>query len=96
MGMSLEDYLGLTPYQFGKAYELFIQRIKRDREYTTNEMWQVARWQVFRMLCPPKQKRITIFDLIELPGDADLKKLKEANEPKKDQDRFRKLKDKWK
>jgi len=97
MGMSLETYLGLTPSQFQRAYELYLEKIKSDREHAENVAWQVARWQVFRTLCPPAKKQISVFDLIELPGDKALRKLKTGkNKPVKDPKRFAALAEKWK
>lgn len=97
MGMSLETYLQLTPYQFQKAYNNFIEKTKTDRQAHENVAWQVARWQVFRTLCPPKKKKINVFDLIELPGDELLRKPKTGGgRPEKDEARFRALAEKWK
>jgi hypothetical protein len=98
MGMSMETYLQLTPYQFQKAYEYFLEKTRLDREHAENVAWQVGRWQVFRTLCPPNKKKISVFDLIELPGDQALKKSKAKRKgiPEKDENRFRKLAEKWK
>lgn len=100
MGMSLETYLQLTPYQFQKVYECYLDKIKKDREYAENVAWQVGRWQVFRTLCPPTKKKIGVFDLIELPGDEQYKKAaakaRAKGRPEKDENRFRKLAEKWK
>jgi hypothetical protein len=96
MGMSLDTYLGLTPSQFQRAYELYLEKIKSDREHAENVAWQVARWQVFRTLCPPDKKKISVFDLIELPGDKELRKPKTGKgKPVKDEARFRALAEKW-
>jgi len=98
MGMSLETYLGLTPSQFQRAYELYLEKIKSDREHSETVAWQVARWQVWRTLCPPKKKKISVFDLIKLPGDEQFKKAKKKTEgsPVKDEKRFAAIADKWK
>lgn len=99
MGMSLQTYLGLTPSQFQLAYKLFLEKTKNDREHAENVAWQVARWQVFRTLCPPKKKKINVFDLIELPGDSDLRQAQSPGRkgrPEKDEKRFRALAEKWK
>ena len=96
MGMSLETYLGLTPSQFQRAYTLYLEKVKSDREHAENVAWQVGRWQVFRTLCPPQKKRISVFDLIELPGDEAYKKAKAKGKAKeKDEKRFRALAEKW-
>lgn len=100
MGMSLDSYLGLTPSQFQRAYELYLEKIKSDREHAENVAWQVGRWQVFRTLCPPDKKRISVFDLIELPGDERLRQAqapkRRKDTPEKDEKRFRALAEKWK
>lgn len=89
--MSYESYLSLTPYQFQKAYELFIEKTNKDREQSELTAWQVARWQVWRTMCPPKKNKITVVDLIELPGDKPQKK-----ELKPDRERAKRLAEKWK
>jgi hypothetical protein len=91
MGMSYETYLSLTPYQFQKAYINFIDKINKDREQAELTAWQVARWQVWRTLCPPVGKEISMLDLIELPGDKRLRK-----EVKPDPERAKRLAEKWK
>jgi hypothetical protein len=99
MGMSMESYLSLTPSQFQRAYELYLEKIKSDRDHAENVAWQVARWQVFRTLCPPQKKKISVFDLIELPGDEVYKKHSSTRSGTKteiDEKRFRALADKWK
>jgi len=90
MGMSYESYLSLTPYQFRKAYELFLDKISKEREQSELTAWQVARWQVWRTLCPPEGKQISVLDLIELPGD------KRKEEPKPDPERAKRIAEKWK
>jgi len=97
MGLSLETYLSLTPFQFQEAYNRYLEKVKSDREHAENVAWQVARWQVFRTLCPPQKKQISVFDLIELPGDEAYKKAKEkAKAKEKDEVRFKALAEKWK
>jgi len=69
MGMSYETFVSLTPYQFQRANQLYIEKIQKEREQADLTAWQVARWQVWRTLCPPDLKKISVMDLIELPGD---------------------------
>lgn len=97
MGMSYESYLSLTPSQFQGAYNRFLKKTTSDREHAENVAWQVARWQVWRTLCPPEQKKISVFDLIELSGDAQLiAKQKNQEIQEKDEKRFKALAEKWK
>ena len=91
MGMSYETFLALTPYQFRRAYELFIEKTYKDRDQAELNAWQVARWQVWRTLCPPEGKQISVMDLIELPGDNRMKK-----DIKPDPERAKRLAEKWK
>ena len=91
MGMSYESYLQLTPYQFRRAYELFIDKVQKERDQAELNAWQVARWQVWRTLCPPQGKQISVMDLIELPGDKRNKK-----ELKPDPERAKRMAEKWK
>jgi len=93
MGMSLATWLDLTPGQFLKALEAFREMEARKAERNENHAWQVARWQVWRTLAPPNQKQISVFDLLELPGDAAIKQTKTARPSSKE--RFEELKQKW-
>jgi hypothetical protein len=92
MGMSLETFLGLTPHQFHAARIKFIERVRKEREQAELTAWQVARWQLFRTLCPPKEKQIRITDLIKLPGDEGYEKTKTAESTS---ERFNQLAKKW-
>lgn len=91
MGMSVDTYLSLTPYQFQKAYALFIDKVNKEREQEELTAWQVARWQVWRTLCPPPGKQLSVIDLIELPGDKRYKK-----EVKPDPERAKQVAERWK
>lgn len=96
MGLGLEDFLNLTPFEFNEAHKAFIEKLNADREWQYNAMMQVARWQVFKTLCPPQQKQISILDLIELPGDEVYKKA--AEEKQTNREKFEKAKErmgKW-
>jgi len=96
MGMSVEDYLALTPSQFAGAYKLFLEKIESDRNHAEMLSWQVARWHVFRSLCPPDKKKITVFDLLQLPGDEAFRASKKKKTPPRDEKRFRILAEKLK
>jgi hypothetical protein len=93
MGMSLETFLGLTPHQFRIARTRFFERISKERQQAELTAWQVARWQVFRTLCPPTEKQIRITDLVKLPGDEGFETPKP---PESTKERFEKLADSWK
>lgn len=93
--MSLETFLGLTPSQFHAARVKFLEKIHKEREQAELTAWQVARWQVFRTLCPPKEKQIKMTDLLKLPGDDGYKPVK--TKPKEStRQRFDELNEKWK
>lgn len=89
--MSYNSFCSLTPYQFQRAYELFIDKVHKDRAQTELNAWQIARWQVWRTLCPPEGKTLSLIDLIELPGDKKLKK-----EVKPDPERAKRIAERWK
>ncbi|MBS4057755.1 MAG: hypothetical protein KGZ82_10605 [Bacteroidales bacterium] len=93
--MSLSTFLDLTPGQFFEALRAFREQreaqVRRDEELA----WQVARWQVWRTLAPPAAKKISVFDLIELPGDDAIKRLKLDNAKPSTRERFEQLKRKW-
>lgn len=91
MGMSYESYLSLTPYQFRLAYEKFIDKVNKEREQQELNAWQVARWQVWRTLCPPEGKQLSVMDLIDLPGDK-----RDKKEIKPDPERAKRVAEKWK
>jgi len=52
--------------------------------------WEVARWQVFRAMCPPEKKEIRITDLIEFPWEQE-----ELKKQKSTEERFRKVVEKF-
>jgi hypothetical protein len=89
--MSYETFLDLTPEQFTKAYELFIAKTNKDREAAERTAWEVARWQVWRTLCPPKGDRLSLLDLLTLTGEK-----KEVKTIKPDRERAQKLAERWK
>jgi len=73
MGLGLDDFLDLTPYEFQVAYQMYLDKINADREWEYLKAMRVARWQVFRTLCPPQgKKKISVYDLVELPGDQEI------------------------
>ncbi|PKQ69398.1 hypothetical protein BZG01_00220 [Labilibaculum manganireducens] len=95
MGLSLESFLSLTPFEFQEAYMCFLKRQINDREWEYLKSMRVARWQIWRTLCPPKSKQISLMDLVELPGDKEaLEQLKDTKEVST-QERFEELNKKW-
>jgi len=97
MGMSVESFLMLTPDQFADAYEVFRNRIKAEAEHSEQLAWNVARWQVWRTMCPPQgKKQLSVMDLLPLPGDEVIKQEKAKKIIPSTEDRFRKLAEKWK
>jgi hypothetical protein len=70
MGLSRDDYLDSTPFEFEAIHRLWIEKIEKDRENELVQKLMVARLMVFRTLCPPPGKTIKITDLWELPGEA--------------------------
>ena len=93
MGMSYETYLRLTPLQFQAAYDAFLLKVSADREADELLSYNVARWTVWRTMCPPTKKRISVMDLISLPGDKEYKKSKKQKPASRL--RFEKLKKRW-
>ncbi len=91
MGLSRPDWLALTP----KQYTIFRDAWYRRSSAKERELWEVARWQVFRTLCPPAKKQISIKDLIEFPWETEGKKSKKGKE-EKDPERFKELTERWK
>lgn len=97
MGMSFETYCSLTPTQFQEAYRVFLEKTAKDRDQAELIAWQVARWQVWRTLCPPDLKQMSVLDLLQLPGDPSASSgTGKHAKPKKDPEKFRKLAEKWK
>lgn len=100
MGLDLETYLSLTPFEFQEVHKAFIEKTTSNRDWEEIKDMRVARWQVFRTLCPPKKKEISIFDLIELPGDKEQKERIEAVKLEQNKrstaERFEQLKELWK
>lgn len=98
MRMPLQDFLELTPGQFSEAYHAFRELREAERWQSELQAWQVARWQVWRTLAPPDKKEISVMDLIELPGD---EQIKAASQERKSvagpssRERFEQLAKKW-
>jgi len=95
MGLSRPDWLALTP----KQYTIFRDAWYRKSSVKEHETWEVARWQVFRTLCPPKKQQISIMDLIEFPWEKEEKKEQERERKKgraNSKERFDNLKERWK
>jgi uncharacterized protein YktA (UPF0223 family) len=94
MGLSRDDYLDSTPFEFERIYVRWMERIEKDRENELNQKLFVARLQIFKMLCPPKGKKIRITDIFELPGEKEVLSA-ERRKRKSTEPRFRTLADKW-
>lgn len=90
MGLSRPDWLALTP----KQYSLFRESWHKRGAERERETWEVARWQVFRTLCPPAKKEVSIKDIITFPWE----KVSGAKTiaPPTNKERFETLKDRWK
>ncbi|WP_346856584.1 hypothetical protein [uncultured Draconibacterium sp.] len=72
MGLSLDTYLSLTPFEFYEAYRKFIEKLEKDREWKELHDWRVARWTAY---CTGNFDRTEVnseFDILELPHDDDL------------------------
>ena len=95
MGLSMETFLSLTPFEFQEVYGAFLTKQNTDREHEYLRAMRVARWQVFRTMCPPKGKQVSVMDLIELPGDKELSEMQNSPAKESTKERFNKLKEKW-
>lgn len=96
MGLSLETYLDLTPFQFSEVYKRFLERIEKEREWQELKDWQIARWQVWRTLCPPNDKKeYSVMDILELPGDKEAKERAEGKTELSSRERYEALKRKF-
>lgn len=92
MGLGLETFLDLTPFEFQCVHRRFIEKIEKDREAELYQKLLVARLQLFKQLCPPKGKQIKITDLWELPGEAEdiaAKRRKVIENKERDRERMR-------
>lgn len=92
MGLGLNDFLDLTPFDFIKAKCKYLE-YQRDLQ---KERWEIARWQVFRSTCPPtariKNGLLRPSDFIEFTWEEKVKK----QVVKADQNRVNRLVEKWK
>ena len=104
MGMGLETFLQLTPHQFAQSYKKHLEAKREEIEAIELINWQVARWQVWRTLYPPDKKTANQFDILELPGDKELRERLKQNDlearkkkqpVQRDERRFRALAEKW-
>ena len=90
IGLSLNDFLLLTEPEFEAIYKNWKNKFKQQE----HEAWEIARWQAFRIACPPKPSptgKISLYDFIKFPWEEEPKK--EA--PASTQERFRALTQKW-
>ncbi|RKE02304.1 hypothetical protein [Marinifilum flexuosum] len=95
MGLSLETFLSLTPFEFQECYSAYLKKLNNDREWEYLKSMRVARRQVFRTLCPPPGKQISEFDLWELPGDNEIKDHQNEKTGGSTKERYEELKEKW-
>ena len=93
--MSVDSFLMLTPEQFAGSYSAFLERIKAEAEQREQLAWNIGRWQVWRTLCPPTGKSLSVLDMIELPGDERIKMAKVEKIKPSTEDRFKSLAKKW-
>lgn len=70
LGMSLEDFLDISPFEFSEIHASWLE-LQEHREH--NE-WDRARWSIFKTLCPPDKKSITIYDIQDFEWDPQQKK----------------------
>lgn len=84
MGLSREEYLDLTPSEFSAIHRRWKEKVQSDIDTEMYQKMYVARLQLFRQLCPPKNKQIKITDLWEMPEEMNARKekLKKAVENK--------------
>lgn len=105
MGMGLETYLQLTPEETLDAYNAWMKQKNDEFSEKSLLQWRIARWQSWVALYPPKLKRASEFDILELRGDDELKeaikkrkeeeKAKKKKAPMRDARRFRAITQKW-
>lgn len=84
--MCLDDFLDISPSEFAEIYESWLEIEKSKYQ----EEWNRARWMIFRTLCPPDKKQITIFDIERFDWDPAA-----PEEPKSTKERFEELKKKY-
>ncbi len=99
MGLSLETYLDLTPFEFREAHRRFIERIEKDREASELNEWRRTRWLAWVTGNFDRNKAQSEFDILELPHDnelrAALEKKKHGESEASSRERFEALKNKW-
>jgi hypothetical protein len=86
MGLALEDFLRLTPFEFSATYKHWLKH----NEHQERMEWERARWSVFKAMTPPNKKQITMLDLIEFPWEKEIVKKTQSSK-----ERFEQLKKKW-
>lgn len=97
MGLSLETYLALTPFEFAAAYQRFIERVEKDRESRELGEWRRTRWLAWSTGNYDRNKVQSELDILELPHDAELIAAREAKEKAEasNEPRYEALKNKW-
>lgn len=100
MGLSRDDYLDSTPFEFERMHARWLEKIEKDRQEEFLQKMYVGRLMVFRSLCPPKgqkigkDKMIKITDLWQLPGEEEKIKA-ERDKRASTKERFEFLKKLW-
>lgn len=90
MGLALEDFLLLTPFEFTATRKAFYQEQKRQSE----EAFAVAAWQAFKITCPGEGKQFSYQDF--LPPHMQPEEVKPAPlSEEKSLERYEQLKKKW-
>jgi hypothetical protein len=91
--MSLDTFLAISPSEFSEIYAKWIEvkEAEAERERVKiQEAWEIARWTVWRTLCPPDKKELSVLDLREFSWDP-----KQPKAPKSTRERFEEMKKKY-
>ena len=84
--MCLDDFLDISPAEFSEIYESWLEI--ENSKY--REEWNRARWMVFKTLCPPDKKEITVLDIEQFEWDPKLPEV-----PISTPERFEEMKKKY-
>jgi len=93
MGLGLDCFLDLTPFEFITIKGKYLEQ----QHELQKERWEIARWQVFRTVCPPQSKSkrglLGVKDFILFPWE---KKEPDKKLQKADPEHVKRLIEKWK
>lgn len=82
MGLGLDSFLDLTPFEWMGIKCKYLEQKDKDRQMD----WEIARWTVFKIACPPQPKTkgqlFSVKDFIVFPWEEDEKKAEITNEEK--------------